>query len=327
MTTIDESPVLLASVDLYQGQPVFGGVNLMFNNPQVSKTTGHKVVLPRQSGNINFDVVQPTPAITADAVSMPHSCDSNCVFVEGRVVAMRDIPKGTQLTINVNLAIAEIPDEDAYDCNCQASNCVGRVGGHQMLPFPEVQRLMMVTEPWVRNVYTGKGGELESEAPYYEIRPNGGMGLAMFAKQDIPADTDLYTAYGLVIPFPTMYTVVVARGRHLLFAGGAQCFAHSCQPNIRIVPDGDTYHCVTIRPIAKDESIAFNYLSTEYEMRQPFQCLCGSEKCFGMISGYKLIAKERRSELDDIVTSAVLEQAAEETLGDMKCEKDPLAHA
>jgi len=41
----------------------------------------------------------------------------------------------------------------------------------------------------------------------------------------------------------------------------------------------------------------FNYLTTEYELAAPFQCECGSAKCFGSIRGYKFLTADQLAEL------------------------------
>lgn len=38
--------------------------------------------------------------------------------------------------------------------------------------------------------------------------------------------------------------------------------------------------------------MTFAYFSTEWFMDQPFNCLCGSAKCIGEITGAKSIAKK-----------------------------------
>lgn len=41
------------------------------------------------------------------------------------------------------------------------------------------------------------------------------------------------------------------------------------------------------KPLHKGDALTFFYPSTEWEMDQPFQCICGSEECRGWISGAK----------------------------------------
>lgn len=60
---------------------------------------------------------------------------------------------------------------------------------------------------------------------------------------------------------------------------------HSCDPNAFI----DTEErCVrALRDCKADEEITFNYLTTEAELSNPFDCTCGSVSCYGSIRGIR----------------------------------------
>jgi hypothetical protein len=57
-----------------------------------------------------------------------HSCDPNTAFDGLNVVALRDITAGAELTLDY----ANFLDEnmEPFDCQCNASNCRGRISGH-----------------------------------------------------------------------------------------------------------------------------------------------------------------------------------------------------
>lgn len=64
---------------------------------------------------------------------------------------------------------------------------------------------------------------------------------------------------------------------------------HSCKPTlvfdmqrweVRVNPDLE-------RGLREGDELTFFYPSTEWEMAQPFDCLCGTEECRGRISGAK----------------------------------------
>ena len=52
---------------------------------------------------------------------------------------------------------------------------------------------------------------------------------------------------------------------------------------VRVVDDG---------PIKKGGLMTFFYPSTEWDMSQPFDCNCGSEKCLGKINGAKNMKRD-----------------------------------
>lgn len=58
---------------------------------------------------------------------------------------------------------------------------------------------------------------------------------------------------------------------------------HSCDPNVFF--DTEAMELLALKDIAPGDEFRFFYPSTEWEMAQPFECLCGSERCLGRISG------------------------------------------
>ena len=242
-------------------------------------------------------------------VSLPHSCDPNTVLVEGRIVAARHVPAGTPLTVNFNLF--EYSLDAPFECKCAASQCLGTISGFSSLPLPAKMTLMHLAEPCVREAHVANGFPILSSFPAIEVRANGSMGQATFATRDIAMGELVGCVGGLLIPFPTTYTIFLGHA-HLLFAGGPQCLAHSCDPNVKIVVNDRDFHCVAIKPIAAGDIIAFNYLTTEYIMNTPFHCVCGSDRCFGYIAGFGKLPLESRQVLRSQVTTAVASLEARE---------------
>jgi SET domain-containing protein len=68
---------------------------------------------------------------------------------------------------------------------------------------------------------------------------------------------------------------------------------HSCDPNSEAIQDGKRIHLQSLRDIAEDEEITFDY-GFDIECYEDHPCLCGSEKCMGYIVGrdfHKELAK------------------------------------
>ncbi len=63
---------------------------------------------------------------------------------------------------------------------------------------------------------------------------------------------------------------------------------HHCNPNV--VVDMARMELRAIRDIAVGEDLTFFYPSTEWEMAEPFACLCGDAQCLQTISGAKDIS-------------------------------------
>lgn len=68
-----------------------------------------------------------------------HSCDPNTQYEGLNVVALRNISKGEELTLNY----ANFLDEhmEPFDCRCGAANCCGRITGTPNNSVTERERL------------------------------------------------------------------------------------------------------------------------------------------------------------------------------------------
>lgn len=109
------------------------------------------------------------------------------------------------------------------------------------------------------------------------------FGRALLADHDIPQgevvlslhDCDLLTA-------PTRYSVQTGGDRHVDHPVLARV-NHSCSPNLFV--DVRALEAVTMREVARGETLTFFYPSTEWAMSHPFLCRCGSEPCLGQVAG------------------------------------------
>lgn len=139
---------------------------------------------------------------------------------------------------------------------------------------------MYLCEPDVRATAMHDGWVVKSSQSLLRVMPNGMMGQTAFATTDIPPHVTLFHCTGLVVPFPTMYTICIGKDQHLLFGDAAECIAHHCDPNVRVVVNATNnintndsnddhdrhsqgFDFVTIKPIKAGELITFNYNTTE----------------------------------------------------------------
>lgn len=136
-----------------------------------------------------------------------------------------------------------------------------------------------------------------------EVRDAGGH-KGVFAREVIEEGT-IIRLKGSVSRVPSRHSLQLDRERHLIVPDQAheadrpdyfwKYLNHSCHPNGHIDTRGPSFHA--LRRIARGEECTFNYLTTEYEMAEPFECLCGSVDCFGVIGGYARLNAEERSRL------------------------------
>ena len=75
---------------------------------------------------------------------------------------------------------------------------------------------------------------------------------------------------------------------------------HSCNPNGYIDFEDLTYRA--LRPIKKGEELTFNYLTTEWDMANKFDCSCGSNNCYGKIKGFKYLTLNQQKELEPLLS-------------------------
>jgi hypothetical protein len=87
-----------------------------------------------------------------------------------------------------------------------------------------------------------------------------------------------------VVDAPTRLTVQVAETTHIhLSPKWLELINHSCEPNCFF--DVDRRELVSLRTLEPGDALTFFYPSTEWSMASPFQCMCGTRSCLGMIRG------------------------------------------
>ena len=93
---------------------------------------------------------------------------------------------------------------------------------------------------------------------------------------------------GKILDHPTSRTIQVGRKEHLRNSF-IDYLNHSCNSNSHI--DTEKLAILADRVIKQFDDITVNYLSTEYQMVNPFKCNCRSKNCFKEIKGYKFLDK------------------------------------
>ncbi|KAL7623901.1 hypothetical protein AAE478_005457 [Parahypoxylon ruwenzoriense] len=110
--------------------------------------------------------------------------------------------------------------------------------------------------------------------------------FALYAKMDFPPCT--------LAEVPTYATVQCGREKHLNLNSDLLYINHSCEPSL--IFDTANFNVITgSNGLRVGEELTvrhlvptlFFYPSTEWDMAQPFDCLCGKPTCRGRISGAK----------------------------------------
>lgn len=122
---------------------------------------------------------------------------------------------------------------------------------------------------------------------------------------------DLVSPFGAsyVSRKPSYLTVQVGIKKHItLLPQYLQYINHSCSPNVFF--NTTTMELTALQPIQPGDEFTFFYPSTEWDMAQPFQCMCNQPGCLGMISGASSLSQEvlRKYKLTDFITERLQER-------------------
>ena len=96
---------------------------------------------------------------------------------------------------------------------------------------------------------------------------------------------------GRILSQPTYLTVQLNDTEHfMLQPEHLQYINHSCNPNVCF--DTTTMEVIALRAIEVGDELGYFYPSTEWDMAQPFNCLCQQNNCLGKIQGAMHLPKK-----------------------------------
>lgn len=73
---------------------------------------------------------------------------------------------------------------------------------------------------------------------------------------------------------------------------------HSCDPNAYLDFSDLGRLCIrALVPIAPGSEVTIDYCASEEKLAEPFECWCGSGRCYGTIRGYAFLATGEREAL------------------------------
>jgi SET domain len=106
-----------------------------------------------------------------------------------------------------------------------------------------------------------------------------------------PGDVICDLSTGRILSQPTYLTVQLSDTDHfMLQPEHLQYINHSCNPNVCF--DLDSMKVICVRPIEIGDELGYFYPSTEWDMAQPFNCLCQQSNCLGKIQGAMYLPKK-----------------------------------
>jgi len=90
-----------------------------------------------------------------------------------------------------------------------------------------------------------------------------------------------------VLPAPAMETIQIGRDAHIANLGVLRYLNHSCRPNTHV--DTTQMACFAATPIEAGAELNFFYPSTEWDLSQPFVCLCSAPECIRLVVGARYL--------------------------------------
>jgi len=135
------------------------------------------------------------------------------------------------------------------------------------------------------------------------VKPNGKLGLAVFATSDIAAGSRIAVFTGETYKSDTALGLPAIMRDHAIQIGSnefvfghkglAHCICHSCDPNCGIRGLTEIY---AIKDISNGEQITWDYRCSENSNWVLETCLCGSERCTGTIRNFESLPKSFKTE-------------------------------
>ena len=116
------------------------------------------------------------------------------------------------------------------------------------------------------------------------------------SKVDLPAGAFFTPITGTTVVDKVTYaSVQVTTTTHMDLNSDLLYCDHSCDPSLEFDFDRFEARVVGDKPLKVGDRLTFFYPSSEWEMAQPFVCLCGTARCKRWISGASgLTAKDLR---------------------------------
>ena len=114
-----------------------------------------------------------------------------------------------------------------------------------------------------------------------------------------------------------LWLIMSLQSSNVLHAGLITKVNHSCDPNCGIrVNETGAHDFVAIRDISISEELVFDYAMRNYGVDYfPKQCMCGSKRCRGRVTGWKDLPDEKKKEYEGLVAPYLLELDAKHSCG------------
>jgi len=140
-------------------------------------------------------------------------------------------------------------------------------------------------------------------------------GRSVFTKSFIAKDEIIFEFEKRFIDRPIKTSLQIDYGVHQVSTDPdaiENCLNHSCEPNGHIKFEDLTFRALI--GIKKGEELTFNYLTTEWDFANKFDCQCGSKKCFHKLWGFKYLTLKQKKSLKPWLSPFLKKKLAEEEM-------------
>lgn len=129
----------------------------------------------------------------------------------------------------------------------------------------------------------------------------GEIGYGVVAREAIAAGEVVIAPAQVFVAAAHRHTIQLDADRHQAGTDEIDDYLnHACAPNLRL--DAERLCFVAVRPIAPGEQLTFNYLTSEWDMAEAFDCSCGAPGCFGKIRGFRWLSRAQQEALVPLLT-------------------------
>ncbi|MES2953184.1 MAG: SET domain-containing protein-lysine N-methyltransferase [Patescibacteria group bacterium] len=139
-----------------------------------------------------------------------------------------------------------------------------------------------------------------------EVRRKG-AGYGLFALKQFQPKELLFTFEQSFVSKPTNKTLRVDLDLHQLSTNPdlpENFLNHSCDPTAYI--GWSALELRAMRNISIDEEITYNYLTSDWDGEDIFDCLCAARACKGRIAGFKKLSEKEREMLKPYLSPFLL---------------------
>jgi len=143
----------------------------------------------------------------------------------------------------------------------------------------------------------------------FELRKSSEKGEGIFATKSFNLnDIVMVGVIKEILSGNHSHASQIDENKYVFHAGLISKVNHSCDPNCGIkVNETGAHDFVAIRKISVNEEITFDYAMRNYGVDYfPDQCMCGSKKCRGKITGWKDLPYENKKAYEGFIAPYLL---------------------